>query len=53
MDEVEVTPEDEEMVFFPCGCWLAEDMGDGKLEREVNKGYALASLDSGINYENH
>lgn len=47
VDEVEVTPEGEDMVFFPCGCWLAEDMGDGKLEREIYEGHAPAPLGSG------
>ncbi|KAK3753030.1 hypothetical protein QZH41_014996, partial [Actinostola sp. cb2023] len=44
VDEVEVTPENEDMIFFPCGCWLAEDMGDGKLEREVYMGHAPAPM---------
>jgi hypothetical protein len=35
------------MIFFPCGCWLAEDMGDGKLEREIKMGHAPAPMGTG------
>jgi len=35
LDEIEVIPDDEEPMFFPCSCWLAEDFGDGKIEREI------------------
>ena len=48
VDEVEVTPENEDTVFFPCGCWLAEDMSDGKLEREIYMGHAPAPSGTGM-----
>lgn len=35
LDEIEVIPDDEEPMFFPCSCWLAEDFSDGKIEREI------------------
>lgn len=38
LDEIEVIPDDEEPLFFPCSCWLAEDIGDGKMEREIYPG---------------
>ena len=37
LDELSVTvPSRDEQVVFPCHCWLAEDQGDGKLERELS-----------------
>ncbi|XP_022806964.1 lipoxygenase homology domain-containing protein 1-like isoform X2 [Stylophora pistillata] len=38
VDDIEVAPDDEEALYFPCSCWLAEDIGDGKLEREIYPG---------------
>ncbi|XP_078368600.1 lipoxygenase homology domain-containing protein 1-like isoform X2 [Oculina patagonica] len=38
VDNIEVAPDDEEPLYFPCSCWLAEDIGDGKLEREIYPG---------------
>lgn len=38
VDEIEVAPDDVEPLYFPCSCWLAEDIGDGKLEREIYPG---------------
>ena len=38
MDDIEVAPDDAEPLYFPCSCWLAEDIGDGKLEREIYPG---------------
>lgn len=35
LDEIDVIPDDEEPMFFPCSCWLAEDFSDGKIEREI------------------
>lgn len=35
LDEIEVIPDDEEPMFFPCSCWLAKDFSDGKIEREI------------------
>ena len=37
LEELSVTvPSRDEHVVFPCHCWLAEDQGDGKLERELS-----------------
>ena len=38
VDDIKVAPDDEEPLYFPCSCWLAEDIGDGKLEREIYPG---------------
>lgn len=38
LDDIEVTPDEEDPLFFPCSCWLAEDIGDGKMEREIYPG---------------
>ena len=38
LDEIEVAPDYESSIFFPCSCWLAEDIGDGRLQREIYPG---------------
>ena len=38
VDDVEVAPDDAEPLYFTRSCWLAEDTGDGKLEREIYPG---------------
>ena len=38
LDDVEVTPDEEDPMYFPASCWLAEDLDDGKIEREIFAG---------------
>ena len=38
IEEVEVVPDKGERATFPCYRWLAEDQGDGRLERDVMPG---------------
>ncbi|XP_028399626.1 lipoxygenase homology domain-containing protein 1-like isoform X2 [Dendronephthya gigantea] len=45
LEELSVTvPSRDEHVVFPCHCWLAEDQGDGKLERELSSTQATYHL---------
>ena len=44
VEEVEVeVPAREDRVKFPCRCWLAQDVDDGKIEREM---FAITPLPS-------
>lgn len=44
MEEVEVeVPARQDRVKFPCRCWLAQDVDDGKIEREM---FAVTPLPS-------
>ena len=44
VEEVEVeVPARQDRVKFPCRCWLAQDVDDGKIEREM---FAITPLPS-------
>ena len=44
VEEVEVEiPARQDRVKFPCRCWLAQDVDDGKIEREM---FAITPLPS-------
>lgn len=46
VEEVEVeVPARQDRVKFPCRCWLAQDVDDGKIEREM---FAVTPLPSKI-----
>lgn len=38
MEEVEVAPAEGNHAIFPCYCWLAEEKGDNKMERDILPG---------------
>ena len=44
VEEIEVIAEQGEPVMFPCRCWLAEDKGDGNLDRVLLPGETLEPL---------
>lgn len=41
LDDIEVIFDEEDFLFFLCFCWLVEDIGDGKMEREIYLGIRI------------
>ena len=50
MDEVEVEiPSRSDRVTFPCQCWLAQDVDDGRTERDLVPSHTSKPAPSKLN----